>query len=106
MGPCDQPSSARLRANHPNRGAHAADRARGRFRSESHACAARIRGAASARGWRPRLWHWESEHGPAPKGPNFSKIEATNDGLKFTNTGVNAEGQPTANEWSGKFDGK
>jgi hypothetical protein len=56
--------------------------------------------------WKVNLAKSKSDPGPAPKGPNFSKIEATNDGLKFTNTGVNAEGKPTANEWSGKFDGK
>jgi hypothetical protein len=56
--------------------------------------------------WKLNLAKSKFEPGPPPKGPNFSKIEATNDGLKFTNTGVNAEGQPTANEWSGKFDGK
>ncbi|HYS16674.1 MAG TPA: hypothetical protein VET45_07110 [Candidatus Binatia bacterium] len=56
--------------------------------------------------WKLNLAKSKFDPGPAPKGPNFSKIEATNDGLKFTNTGVNAEGQPTANEWSGKFDGK
>src|SRR5262250_2761344 len=43
--------------------------------------------------------------GPPPKGPNFSKIDAIERGLRFTNDGVNAEGKPTHNEWSGKFDG-
>jgi opacity protein-like surface antigen len=44
--------------------------------------------------------------GPTPKGPNFSRIDAMDGGLKFTNDGVNAEGKPTHSEWSGKFDGK
>jgi hypothetical protein len=56
--------------------------------------------------WKLNLAKSKFDPGPAPKGPNFSKIEATTDGLKFTNTGVNSEGQPTASEWSGKFDGK
>lgn len=41
-----------------------------------------------------------------PKGPNFSKLDAIQGGLKFTNDGVNSEGKPTHSEWSGKFDGK
>lgn len=44
--------------------------------------------------------------GPPPKGPNFSRIETIEGGLKFINDGVNAEGKPTHDEWSGKFDGK
>jgi hypothetical protein len=56
--------------------------------------------------WRANLAKSKYDPGPAPKGPNFSKIEAIPGGLKFTNKGVNAEGKPTASEWSGKFDGK
>jgi hypothetical protein len=56
--------------------------------------------------WKVNLAKSKYDPGPAPKGPNFSKIDAIQGGLKFTNDGVNAEGKPTHNEWSGKFDGK
>lgn len=56
--------------------------------------------------WKVNLAKSKYVPGPAPKGPNFSKIDAMEGGLKFTNDGVNAEGKPTHNEWSGKFDGK
>lgn len=56
--------------------------------------------------WKSNLQKSKYDPGPPPKGPNFSKIEAIDGGLKFTNDGVNAEGQPTHSEWSGKFDGK
>ena len=56
--------------------------------------------------WKVNLAKSKYDPGPVPKGPNFSKIEAIPGGLKFTNDGVNAEGKPTHNEWSGKFDGK
>ena len=56
--------------------------------------------------WKLNLEKSKYDPGPPPKGPNFSKIEAIPGGLKFTNDGVNAEGKPTHNEWSGKFDGK
>jgi len=56
--------------------------------------------------WKVNLAKSKYSPGPAPKGPNFSKIDAMPGGLKFTNDGVNAEGKPTHNEWSGKFDGK
>jgi hypothetical protein len=56
--------------------------------------------------WKVNLAKSKYEPGPAPKGPNFSKIEAMPGGLKFTNDGVDAQGKPTHNEWSGKFDGK
>ena len=56
--------------------------------------------------WKINLAKSKYDPGPAPKGPNFSKIEAIEGGLKFTNDGVNAEGKPTHSEWSGKFDGK
>ena len=42
------PSCARLDASHPNRGADAGDRARGRFRSRSLSCAAPSRGPAGS----------------------------------------------------------
>ena len=56
--------------------------------------------------WKVNLAKSKYDPGPAPKGPNYSKIEAIPGGLKFTNDGVNAEGKPTHNEWGGKFDGK
>ena len=56
--------------------------------------------------WKLDLAKSKYDPGPPPKGPNFSKIEAIDGGLKYTNDGVNAEGKPTHNEWSGKFDGK
>src|SRR4029077_12038577 len=56
--------------------------------------------------WKVNLAKSKYDPGPPPKGPNFSKIEAIEGGLKFTNDGVNAEGKPTHSEWSGKFDGK
>lgn len=56
--------------------------------------------------WKLNLAKSKYDPGPPPKGPNTSKIESAPGGLKFTNDGVNAEGQKTHNEWSGKFDGK
>jgi len=56
--------------------------------------------------WKVNLARSKFDPGPPPKGPNFSKIEAIEGGLKFTNDGVNSEGKPTHDEWSGKFDGK
>ena len=56
--------------------------------------------------WQVNLAKSKYDPGPPPKGPNFSKIEAMAGGLKFTNDGVNSEGKPTHDEWSGKFDGK
>ena len=56
--------------------------------------------------WKVNLAKSKYDPGPPPKGPNFSKIEAIDGGLKFTNDGVSAEGKPTHSEWSGKFDGK
>jgi hypothetical protein len=56
--------------------------------------------------WKLNIAKSKYDPGPAPKGPNYSKIEAMDGGLKFTNDGVNSEGKATHNEWSGKFDGK
>ena len=56
--------------------------------------------------WKVNLAKSKYDPGPPPKGPNYSKLEAMDGGLKFTNDGVNAEGKPTHSEWSGKFDGK
>ncbi len=56
--------------------------------------------------WKLNLEKSKYDPGPPPKGPNFVKVEAIPGGLKLSGTGVNAEGKPTANEWSGQFDGK
>ena len=56
--------------------------------------------------WKLNLTKSKYDPGPPPKGPNVVKIEAIPGGLKMTSDGVNAEGKPTHNEWSGKFDGK
>ena len=56
--------------------------------------------------WKVNIAKSKYDPGPPPKGPNYSKLEAIDGGLKFTNDGVNAEGKPTHSEWSGKFDGK
>jgi hypothetical protein len=56
--------------------------------------------------WKINLAKSKYDPGPPPKGPSFSKLDAIDGGLKFTNDGVNAEGKPTHSEWSGKFDGK
>jgi len=56
--------------------------------------------------WKVNLAKSKYDPGPPPKGPNFSKLDAIEGGLKFTNDGVNSEGEPTHSEWSGKFDGK
>ena len=56
--------------------------------------------------WKMNMEKSKFSPGPPPKGPNYSKIDAASGGLKFTNNGVAADGKPTANEWSGKFDGK
>jgi hypothetical protein len=56
--------------------------------------------------WKLNLAKSKYDPGPPPKGPNFSKIDAIDGGLKFTNDGVNAEGKPTHNEFSGRLDGK
>jgi hypothetical protein len=56
--------------------------------------------------WKLNLAKSKYDPGPPPKGPNFVKIEAMEGGLKLTIDGVNAAGNPTHSEWSGKFDGK
>ena len=56
--------------------------------------------------WKLNLAKSKYDPGPPPKGPNFTKIEAMEGGLKLTIDGVNSAGKPTHVEWSGKFDGK
>ncbi len=50
----------------------------------------------------------KSKYDPADLAPKSGqgKIEAIEDGLKFTNDAVDASGKAIHNEWSGKFDGK
>ena len=48
--------------------------------------------------WKINLAKSKYVPGPAPKGPNFSKIDAMEGGLRFTNDGVNAEGKPRSEE--------
>ena len=55
--------------------------------------------------WKVNVVKSKYDPGPAPKSAT-SKIDAMEGGLKFTNDGVNSEGEPTHSEWSGKFDGK
>lgn len=55
--------------------------------------------------WKVNIAKSKYDPGPPPKGPNITRVEAIEGGLKFTNDGVNAEGKPFHNEWSGKFDG-
>ena len=55
--------------------------------------------------WKVNLAKSKYDPGPPPKSAT-SKLDAIEGGLKFTNDGVNAEGEPTHDEWSGKFDGK
>jgi hypothetical protein len=44
---------------------------------------------------------------PAGAGKNTTVVyEAAGDSIKVTVDGVDAEGKPTHNEWTGKFDGK
>lgn len=44
---------------------------------------------------------------PATAGKNNTVVyEAAGDSIKVTVDGVDAEGKPTHNEWTGKFDGK
>jgi hypothetical protein len=56
--------------------------------------------------WKMNLAKSKFDPGPPPQGPNFSKLEAIEGGLQFTNNGVNSQGKPTHSEWRGKFDGK
>ena len=56
--------------------------------------------------WKLNLAKSKYDPGPAPKGPNTSKIESIPGGLKLTIDGVNSKGEKTHSEWSGKFDGK
>ena len=56
--------------------------------------------------WKVNLAKSKYDPGPPPKGPNVVKIEADGDGIKVTNDGVNAQGQPTHVTYSAKYDGK
>jgi len=56
--------------------------------------------------WKVNLAKSKYNPGPPPAQAGTSKIDAIAGGLQFTNDGFDAAGQPTHNEWSGKFDGK
>ncbi len=56
--------------------------------------------------WKVNLAKSKYDPGPPPKTPNVIKIEADGDGIKVTNDGVNAEGQPTHVTYSATYDGK
>src|SRR5713101_4470859 len=56
--------------------------------------------------WKVNLAKSTYDPGPAPKGPNVTKIEADGDGIKVTADGVNAQGQATHVTYSAKYDGK
>ncbi len=56
--------------------------------------------------WKVNIAKSKYDPGPPPQGPVFSKLEAIEGGLQFTNNGVNSQGKPTHSEWRGKFDGK
>lgn len=56
--------------------------------------------------WKVNIAKSQYDPGPPPKGPNFSKVEVIEGGLKITNDGVNSAGNSIHNEWSAKFDGK
>jgi hypothetical protein len=50
----------------------------------------------------------KSKYEPANLAPKsgVGQVEAMEGGLRFVNDGVDSSGNPTHNEWSGKFDGK
>lgn len=59
----------------------------------------------------PTMGTWklnESKSKLNPAGPKNTTVvyEAAGDNVKVTVEGVDAEGKPTHNEWTGKFDGK
>jgi hypothetical protein len=56
--------------------------------------------------WKINIAKSKYSPGPAPKGPNTTKIEAVENGIKLTADGVNAQGQKTHVEFTVKFDGK
>ncbi len=55
--------------------------------------------------WKLNLAKSKYSPGPAPQSGTVV-IEASEGGIKVTNDGVNAQGQPTHIEWTAKFDGK
>lgn len=50
----------------------------------------------------------EAQSSLTPGGPKFTTVvfSATGDSVKVTVDGVDADGRPTHNEWTGKFDGR
>jgi len=59
----------------------------------------------------PMMGTWKLNEAKSTFSPGASKsitvvYEAAGDSVKCTINGVNGEGKPTHNEWTGKFDGK
>lgn len=48
----------------------------------------------------------KSMFGPGAPRNNTAVYEAAGDSIKVTIDGINSDGKPTHNEWTGKFDGK
>ncbi|MGB9195773.1 MAG: hypothetical protein WCB53_02475, partial [Terriglobales bacterium] len=59
----------------------------------------------------PQMGTWKLNEAKSKFPPGASKntmvvYEAAGDNIKVTVDGVDAQGKPTHNEWTGKFDGK
>lgn len=59
----------------------------------------------------PQIGTWKLNEGKSKLNPEIAKNHtvayvATGDGVKVTVDGVDKDGKPAHNEWSGKFDGK
>ena len=56
--------------------------------------------------WKLNLEKSKYNPGPPPKEPTVLTMEAAGKGVKYTSKGVNAEGKPTATEYTANYDGK
>ena len=70
-------------------------------------------GASAQQAKNPEIGTWKLNvekskwtPGPAPKSNTIVMEAVGTDGVKYTSKGVNAEGKPTGQEYSGKYDGK
>jgi hypothetical protein len=59
----------------------------------------------------PQIGNWKLNEAKSKLSPGLPKntmvvVEAAGDQVKVTVDGVDADGKPTHNEWTGKFDGK
>jgi hypothetical protein len=59
----------------------------------------------------PQMGTWKLNEAKSKLSPGFPKntsvvVEAAGDQVKVTVDGVDGDGKPTHNEWTGKFDGK